>query len=108
MFHTSSQTFGASSSSNSAKIDLPVAVNVRRSMRRVDFIAGQRGGRAPLGKSRGRGAASKFESVLARLFRIAAAATKVARAFQPVIFVRKLASAFTRWKARATPKSSQT
>ena len=34
-------------------------------------------------------------------------ATKVARAFQPGMFVGKLVSAFTRWKARATPKSSQ-
>jgi hypothetical protein len=31
----------------------------------------------------------------------------VARAFQPVKFVREIRSALTRWKARAIPKSSQ-
>jgi hypothetical protein len=38
----------------------------------------------------------------------AVAATKVARAFQPVKIVRQLVSAFTGRKARATSKSSRT
>jgi hypothetical protein len=37
-----------------------------------------------------------------------AATTEVARAFQPVKIVRELVSSFTRWKACATPQSSQT